>query len=165
MEPPAPAPLTRAAAREARAAAGNEPPATASADGAGLMRPLALSAGAFIGAFIVLGIAALAGIPAVDPQVPAGSETEQIGVPTPGTTFTPSHTASPTPSGSATPTPTPTPTPTSDETAGSGVDPVPEQPAPEPAPTGTTTPTEPAQDQGPGRSGDAPGHNKPPTKP
>ena len=156
MQPTAPAPLTRAAARN------RAPAVDASRDRARVVRAFAVSGGAFVGAFLVLGIASLAGIPSINSPVPPMPETEQVAVPTPRTgTVTPSRSATPTPESS----PSAEATPEEEEEAVSpgAVAPA----APEPAPTETTVPPETGDsvESAPGKSGVAPGRNKPPTKP
>lgn len=158
MQPTAPAPLTRAAARSRARVA--DP----SRNRARVVRALALSGGAFVGAFIVLGIGSLAGIPSDDSPVPPMSETEQIAVPTPrSTTATPSRSATPSPNSSPSADATPTDA-EPDTVAPVGVAP---QPAPEPAASETVVVPETGDtaESERGKSGLAPGRTKPPTKP
>ena len=160
MGPTAPAPLTRAAARKTAPAFVDR-----SDTRARLLHVLALSGGAFAGAFIVLWIGGLVGIPSIDSPSRPASDTEQIAVPAPRPA-----TASPTPR--STPSADPTP---SDEAAApvspevvapaTPVDPAPVL-APEPSePSPEPVVADPPTETGPGKSASAPGRNKPPVNP
>lgn len=155
MEPAAHAPLTRAAARKRSA-----PEVDASGDRARVVRAMAQGGGALLGACLVMGIASLAGVPAVDTPPAPVAETEHIAghAPRPVT-----DAPLPTPHGSPTPTATPSPT-ESDAVSPVVIDPASSAP-PEPAPTATTPPAddgEAATEPEKGKRDSAPGRNKPP---
>jgi hypothetical protein len=155
MGPTEPAPPTRAAARRSAAAAGPR---------VSLLHTLALSAGAFAGALIVLGVGSLAGVSSIESPIREVSDTQQVADPAPRPT----------------PIATPRSSPTADVTASDQVvepappvevaaaaptepQPAPIAPAPEPSePAPEPLVAEPTPESGPGNSDSAPGKNKPP---
>ena len=151
MEPTAPIPLTRAAARSRTHAVDR------SRDRAGVARALAMTGGAFVGAWIVLGITSLVGGPSVDPSLSPQTERVQVAVPAPRL-----PTVMPAPS--RTPSAAPTLPPEDVELAAPVViaPPAPAPPAPAPSQTTAPAPADAVIDSGPGKSGSAPGRNKPP---
>lgn len=161
MGPAAPVPLTRAAARAS--ALGR---VETTGDRAHSLHRFALSGGAVAGAALVLVIAGLAGVPHPG-SAPARSTAELIAVPTPTPTAvspspraTPRPTSSPSDQAADPPVPTPPETLETAETAAAGS---PESEAP--PTTAAPEPAAPAEPAAPGKSGEAPGRNKPPTKP
>lgn len=159
MGPAAPAPLTRAAAR-----AGALGSVGKAGDRAHFLYRFAISGGAVTGAALVLVIAGLAGVPSPS-SPPAPSTAERIAEPTPSPGApSPSPRATPRPSSSPSDVVADPPVPTAPlETEQSATGGSPEaQPSPStaaPEPAATADPT------APGKSADAPGRNKPPTKP
>jgi len=155
MGPTEPAPLTRAAARR-RAPA---PRPTVS-----LLHTLAVSAGAFAGALIVLGVGTLAGVTSLDSPIREVSDTEQIADPAPRPTVVATPRSSPTADVTASdqvvepaaPVEVVPEAPTEPQPAPAAPAPEPSEPAPDPVVA------EPTPESGPGNSDSAPGKNKPP---
>ena len=160
MGPTAPAPLTRAAARRTSSIGQVD----RSDVRARLMHVLAVSGGAFAGAFLVLGVGSLAGVSTIDSPSDEVSSTEQIAVPTPHPT-TVTRSPSVAPSDDAT---TPDPEPVAPAVIAPVVAEDSEAEAATPDPSESTpdpVAAEPAPETGPGKSASAPGRNKPPTTP
>ena len=161
MGPAAPVPLTRAAARASAIGRVEK-----TGDRAHFLHRFALSGGAVAGAALVLVIAGLAGVPNPG-SAPTGSTAELIAVPAPTpTAVSPSPRATPRPSSSPSDVAADPPVPTAPETLEAAESAAPGAPDSEPPPTtAAPEPAAPADPSSPGKSAEAPGRNKPPTKP